>query len=431
MKKNAFFVVIILVSLLVNCKPLPDHNGFVTSVNGQFLLDNQPHYFMGTNYWYGSLLGLTDEGKTRLKRELDFLKANNVTNLRVMTAAEGEGPINGKMRVEPAYQKEKGRFNDSLLIGLDYLLVEMGKRNMKAVLFLSNNWEWSGGFLQYLNWANLLPDSIMRRKLTWDENRDWVSKFYSSADCMQAYNKQLERIVGRTNTLTGKAYKDDPAIFSWELANEPRPMRPAAIPAYLTWIKKAAENIKRLDPNHMVTAGCEGRMGVETLEVFDSMHQIKAIDYATIHIWPKNWGWFKDTAIAASLENIISNSNTYIEEHAAICKKVKKPLVVEEFGLPRDGHVYNIKASVNLRNQYYASIFSLCAKSAKNNGVIGGYNFWAFSGFGIPAGTTEFYTKGDDLLGDPPQEEQGLNSVFSSDTTTWSLVKIYNYSTHK
>ena len=433
MKKciHYFLFFLLLCTSFGSCVTSTGQSGFVKSVNGQFMLNGRPHYFMGANYWYGSILPLKEEGKKRLQQELDFLQENNVNNLRIMVAAEGEGLVNGKIRVEPAYQKTKGNFDDKLLIGLDYLLVEMGKRNMKAVLFLSNNWEWSGGFLQYLNWADILPDSIMRRKLTWDENRDWVSKFYSSTDCMEAYSKQVESIVARTNSITGKAYKDDPAIFSWQLANEPRPMRPSAIPAYLEWTKKSAELIKRLDPNHMVSTGCEGRMGVENLEVFEGIHKISSIDYATIHIWPKNWGWFSDTTIFPSIGKIVSSSNAYIDEHTVICKKLRKPLVIEEFGLPRDGHVYQPTASVNLRNQYFASIFSQCAESAKSGGIIGGYNFWAFSGFGKASGKTEFFTRGDDLLGDPPQEEQGLNSVFSSDETTWQLIRKYNYATHK
>ncbi len=430
-KINYLLIALLLSFMMTNCNLKQGDGGFVQSVNGQFMLDGRPHYFLGANYWYGGILPLSQEGKDRLGAELDFLKDNQVTNLRVMAAAEGIGPVNGKMTVEPAYQVSKGQFNDSLLAGLDYLLVEMGKRKMKAVLFLSNNWEWSGGFLQYLNWAKVLPDSIMRRTLTWDENRDWVSKFYSCRDCEEAYRMQVAKIVGRTNSITGIAYKDDPTIFSWELANEPRPMRPAAIPAYLAWIKGSAEFIKSIDPNHMVTAGCEGRMGVENMDVFENMHKTDVIDYTTIHIWPKNWGWFSDTAISASLNKVIENSNAYILEHVAVCEKMQKPLVIEEFGMPRDGHVYSTSATVDLRNRYFASIFNLCAQSAKENGIIGGYNFWAFGGNGKPSGKSDFYTKGDDLLGDPPQEEQGLNSVFISDETTWSLIKKYNYATHK
>jgi mannan endo-1,4-beta-mannosidase len=72
---------------------------------------------------------------SRLRRELDFLKANGVTNLRIMAGAEGSGMINGVMRVAPPLQPEQGKFNETVLDGLDLILAEMSKRDMKAVIF--------------------------------------------------------------------------------------------------------------------------------------------------------------------------------------------------------------------------------------------------------------------------------------------------------
>jgi len=66
----------------------------VTVRGHQFYADGQPYYFVGANYWYGGLLGLEKDksrGIDRLRRELDFLKANGVTNLRIMAGAEGSG----------------------------------------------------------------------------------------------------------------------------------------------------------------------------------------------------------------------------------------------------------------------------------------------------------------------------------------------------
>ena len=39
------------------------------------------------------------------------------------------------------------------MAGLDYLLQQMGERGMKAVLYLNNAWEWSGGYGFYLEHA--------------------------------------------------------------------------------------------------------------------------------------------------------------------------------------------------------------------------------------------------------------------------------------
>ena len=63
---------------------------------------------------------------------------------------------------------------------------------------------------------------------------------------MQAYKSYVKTILKRTNTYTGLLYSEEPAIFAWELANEPRTsnnyessrgLNPGGIikPGYLRW----------------------------------------------------------------------------------------------------------------------------------------------------------------------------------------------------
>ena len=400
-------------------------SSFVSASQHQFFISKRPYQYIGANYWYGGLIGNDEKGKQRIRKELDFLSLKGVNNLRVLAGAEGTGQINGLLRVEPALQPQAGVFNLDLLKGLDFLLVEMGKRNMKAVIYLSNNWEWSGGFLQYLNWNGLIADSELKRKLSWDEFRDYDSKFYQCKPCHELYDAQIKLIVNRTNTITGKKYKDDAAIMAWELANEPRPMRSAAIPYFIKWAKNTAAFIKSLDKNHLVTTGMEGEISSENMEVFSDIHSDKNIDYATIHVWPKNWGWFKDTAIAQNMNDIIKLSDLYIDKHAAVMQRIQKPLVIEEFGLPRDNHSFAVTSTTGLRNKYYESVFNKLLIKSNQKTMIAGCNFWAFSGNGRPSYTQLFWKQGDDLLGDPPVEEQGLNSVFDTDLSTWKLIESF------
>lgn len=399
---------------------------FITVKDGKFFKGEEVYYLKGINYWHASFLALDDSGRNRLIRELDFLKQHGINNIRVLAAAEGLGVINGKIRVAPAYQPAAGLLKDDLLTGIDFLLNELAKRDMTAVLYLSNNWEWSGGFLQYVNWAGILPDSVMRRKLTWDENRDWVAKFYSSDTCRKAYLHQALSIVNRKNSFNGKLYKQDPAIMAWQLANEPRPMRAYAIDDYLSWMEESSTAIQQADPFHLISAGCEGTMGVENIEVYKRIHELPGINYATLHLWPKNWGWFTDTLIYSELSSIVSKSKQYIDEHARICSKLSKPMVVEEFGLPRDLHSFNVNSGVVARNIYLFELFRYFRETPINRNTIAGFNIWAFGGYGRPVAGQVFYRPGDDLLGDPPQEEQGLNSLFDSDTSTWRIIKTFD-----
>lgn len=402
---------------------------FVKVKGHQFTIAEKPYYFIGTNYWYGSLLGLEKDKKRgilRLRKELDFLKANGVTNLRVVAGAEGSGLINGVERIGPPLQPVMGKFNTEVLSGLDILLAEMGKRNLKAIIFFSNNWEWSGGFQQYLIWNGRVEKDKETRRLTWDELRDVTSKFYSCVPCKAAYKEQVALVMNRTNSITKKKYINDPAIMAWELANEPRPMRPYANEDYKKWVADVSAYIKSKDKSHLVTIGHEGFMGTESMPLFEEIHADKNVDYITIHIWAKNWSWFQEGKMAEGFDGAMKKVTDYIVEHTVSAKKLGKPLVIEEFGLPRDGQSFEVNSATTLRDNYYEKVFATLADNSKKGGHIAGASFWAFGGTARPIKGQIFWKKGDEYMGDPPMEEQGLNTVFDSDRTTWEIISRYS-----
>jgi mannan endo-1,4-beta-mannosidase len=394
-------------------------------VNGtHFTIDGKPYKYIGVNYWYGGLLATNgDAGKKRLKTELDFLKKNGVTNLRVMVGAEGLTDYLYRTPNEKSLQPEPGKFDENIMAGLDYLLNELGKRNMKAVLHFTNTWEWSGGLGQYLKWNGLgTPPYPKNPGYSWDNYQKFISQFYTCKPCLDEVDNYIKYVLNRTNSLNGKKYIDDAAIMAWEIINEPRPMDTSAIPAFEAWMRHVSALVKSIDKNHLLTTGSEGDIAsFNDISVYESIHADKNIDYLTIHIWPKNWGWFKDTSINKSYNNILTKAETYAQRHLELAKKINKPLVIEEFGLPRDLHVYNTSATTYNRDKFYAFIFSM----VMTNTDIAGCNFWAFGGTSRPIPGQIFWKDGDEFMGDPGGEEQGLNSVFDSDATTWGIIKQY------
>ena len=57
--------------------------------------------------------------------------------------------------------------------------------------------------------------------------------------------------------------------------------------------------------------------------------------YATIHIWPQNWGWY-DPTNPLSYPEAEAEARNYIQDHDTNAMILDKPFVIEEFGLARD-----------------------------------------------------------------------------------------------
>ncbi|MDZ7614625.1 MAG: cellulase family glycosylhydrolase [Flavobacteriaceae bacterium] len=426
--KRTFFLPFVLLSLMFMPAQAQNKDGspFVSVEKGHFKVDGKPYYYIGTNFWFGAILGSEGRGgnRDRLLKELDLMKEHGFDNLRVLVGAEG--PDNKEFRVTPTLQTQPGIYNDTILRGLDFLLTEMGKRKMKAILFLNNSWDWSGGLVQYLSWNGYPTPPVLGEENGWTKYQAYTTQYYECEPCNKQFQDHIRFILNRTNSITKKAYIDDPAIMAWEIANEPRVFSEKNKTIFEAWIKETAALIKSLDKKHLVTTGSEGQMGSEgDMDLFKRIHSGTEIDYLTIHIWPKNWSWIKADAIPQTLENAINKTNEYISNHAALAQSLNKPMVIEEFGLPRDEHKFSVESPTTNRDRYYSNIFEKVLVSAKENGNIAGANFWAYGGLARPNKTRVFWKPGDDLMGDPGQEEQGLNSVFDTDTTM-RIVKEFN-----
>lgn len=398
-------------------------SSFVKVKGSQFLLKGKPYYYIGTNYWQGAILaspGLYGD-RPRLLRELDFMKANGITNIRIQAGAEG--PDNEPFRVTPSLQTAPGKYNDEMLDGLDFLLSEMEKRGQYAILFLNNSWDWSGGYSQYLNWNGYgtIPYPSVEPN-TWLQFMNYAAQFLNCDTCIKQFHAHVRFMLTRTNRYTGKKYIDDPAIMTWEIGNEPRAFSNDNIPAFEKYIRETASVIRKIDKNHLITTGTEGQWGCEnSMDVFERIHSWPDIDYLTMHIWPKNWSWIDVKNIPGTLETGIINTNRYIDDHLNVARRLGKPIVLEEFGLPRDQHGYSPDEKTSGRDKYYLNAFVQVLDHCKRNDVLAGCNFWSFGGEGRPDHV--FWVKGDDYVGDPPNEEQGLNSVFNTDSTIPVIAK--------
>ncbi len=424
--KKQFLLLTVLLFLLGACAPRPAEHSFIkVNADGQFVRDGKPYYFVGANFWYGAILGSEGEGgnRERLHKELDFLKSIGINNLRVLVGADGENGI--KTRVEPSLQVAPGVYNDTILAGLDYFMNELRERDMTAVLYLNNSWEWSGGYSVYLQWSGH-GDAVVPAVDGWPAYMEYVKQFPQSDSAKALFANHVNYIVSRTNRYNQIRYVDDPTIMSWQIGNEPRAFSDENKEPFARWMADVAAQIKSLDPHHMVSSGSEGSWGCEMdMSLFEKIHADPNINYLNIHIWPYNWSWVKADSLTELLPRAKENTKKYIDDHMVIARKYSKPIVLEEFGFPRDGFSFSKEAPTTARDEYYRYVFDLIRQDRESGGLFAGCNFWAWGGFAGQTPGHVFWEKGDDYTGAPAQEQQGLNSVFATDSTV-EIIKAEN-----
>ncbi len=398
-----------------------DDNKYVTVRDGEFYIGDSIYRYVGANFWYGAILGSEGRGgdRVRLARELDKMKELGIDNVRVLVGGDGEENV--PSHIMPVLQTAPGVYNDTILDGLDYMMAELEKRDMKAVLYLNNSWEWSGGYGEYLQWAGegRTPNPSIDG---YNNYMNHVARFVTNDSAKAMAANHVKYIVSRTNRYTGRPYAESPALMSWQIANEPRAFASDSVTkrAFAEWIASQAALIKSLDPNHLVSTGSEGLNGCEgDLDLWAGIHSNPDIDYGIIHLWPYNWAWVRPDSLVEDVDTACVRAKEYISAHSEKLKFTGKPLVLEEFGYPRDGMAYAPGSPTKGRDAFYSYVFSLI----RDSGMIQGCNFWGWGGYAVPE--HENWQPWDQYTGDPAQEAQGLNSVFVADSTTVNIIQTY------
>jgi hypothetical protein len=150
-------------------------------------------------------------------------------------------------------------------------------------------------------------------------------------------------LLERTNTFTGRKYKDEPTIAAWELADEPNlPDVDRSGNIFHAWATEMAAFIKSIDGNHLLGTGEEGYdtspAGYHDVAVhyngnfwlldgnkgisYARNTAIPHIDYGTFKFYPEYW----------LMPDKAASGVAWIRDHVGIARALGKPAVFAEFG---------------------------------------------------------------------------------------------------
>ena len=148
-------------------------------------------------------------------------------------------------------------------------------------------------------------------------------------------------------------------------------------------------------------------------------------------MWAPNWGWIDQKDAAARLASGLQTSLDYIDQHIDMASKMGKPIVLAEFGMNRDhGSLRSCIRRGRARPLLPRDLRTPADSGCAAGDAIAGSNFWAWGGGGRTGNADWMWQPGDPFTGDPPQEAQGLYSLFDSDASTLDIVSLHAKAVH-
>jgi mannan endo-1,4-beta-mannosidase len=301
---------------------MPPVAGFVQRLGQQLLVDGRTFRIAGANTYY---LGYVEQPVQTAVLDLAARLELNSMRIWAFLDANAPGPNDVYFQFwNSAMQRPDYNDGPNGLERLDRAIALAGERGLRSILALTNNWPDFGGMPQYVKWLGLPAKH----------------HFYRSQAARQAYQNWVEHLIMRRNSITGRLYRDEPAILAWELANEPRcetddgqPLNDG-IPTLLGWVDEMSRFIRERDANHLIVAGDEGyfkheqaggnalfngRYGVSCEQLLD----IGLVDFGTCHMYPQ---------AMAKGQDQVEFGQMWIREHIQAGQRANKPMLLEEYG---------------------------------------------------------------------------------------------------
>lgn len=343
---------------------------FVRRDGSKLMLNGSDFRIAGANNYY---VAYVEEPVARAVYALAESAGLNVMRLWAFLERSESNPL-----FFQSWESGTPSYSDEGMQRLDRAVALAEQHGMRVILTLANNWKDFGGVPAYLRWFGLSGHP----------------EFYSDGRCRAAYWMWVQQLLDRTNTVTGRVYKDDPTILAWELGNELRcPEGKEGETLLLSWMWEMATLLKAHAPNHLVAAGDEGyfhRSGARGNSMFNGSHGVNF--EAILGIGPIDFGTYHMYGEWAKGGDLIAFGEMWMREHIEAAARANKPVLLEEYGAPLDSKPLSLPVE---RARVYDSWLRLVEDSNSLGDLL-----WML---GLPKGPQQPYTPDSYVIGEGPE----------------------------
>lgn len=310
---------------------------FISVDDGNLRLSGERFHFAGTNAYYLPNYQIIDSSV--VNRAFNLFEESELRVVRMWAFYDGPPAYQNDNSIQP----EPRVYNESSLVALDQVIAKGKEKGIYFILPFINYWSELGGIEVYNGWCG-------------EEGRN-MSAFINNSECQSIFKDYISMLLNRVNTVTGIAYKNEPAIMLWEIGNELRNPE-GSVEELRDWYQDIAQYVKSIDQNHLVATGEEGfddaslgeftnngsfvhpdyssedysntyvlRADQGTSYVLNT--QIPEIDVASAHWYPDVFGFGLQLD-----EDLNTAQEAWLRDHQNIANEVGKPFILGEYGFP-------------------------------------------------------------------------------------------------
>lgn len=379
--KRWAYILVLLVSLL----NVQYADGMIRLQDGRlYNTDTQSVIsYKAVSMWYAPLLGASKDkhDRQRLIEELDSLQKMGVNVVEVLAGAEVEF-----VATKDSLQSARGSVHTlvgekTCFRGMDFLLSELKRRNMWAVVSLD-------------------------RTVCLDPQRQ------------EKYETFVEKWLTHKNALTDVPYKDDASILAWKVCDDLR-ISDDSLSLYTAWGKDCVSFIKQVDDKHLIMAAyapLKQRGAEEDARLLSSFTAETGIDCAEIVISPCEQGWVSKGAIIEGLPHLFLSLDDRITAYNRAMYRTDSHYIVR-VQYPRDAFFTRPGTSCSARETFFEYMgLKVCECRRDEEALMG----WSIKGWGGQAkpNSLGIWNNGLEYTSEYPDEVNGSYSVFSADRST-------------
>ncbi|XP_068643122.1 mannan endo-1,4-beta-mannosidase 6-like [Aristolochia californica] len=333
---------------------------FVDEATGEFFFINgwNSYWLMEESVWTSSRQRVSE----MLRRGAEM----GMTVCRTWAFSDGGEDGSAALQIAP------GVFNERVFQALDFVIVEARRHRIRLILSLVNNLKAFGGKAQYVRWAKAAGTNLTSSP----------DPFFWHPTIKGYYKDYIKSILSRKNSFSGVKYSEEPAIFAWELMNEPRCFSSSSAPVLQSWIAEMAEFIKTLDRKHLVTVGLEGFYGPEATNRlkanpgewaaslgsdFVQNSAVEFIDFASVHAYPDSW--IPNSSTTEKAKYLANWVDTHVYDGEYV---LKKPVLFTEVG----STPHMKEQGIRNRDLFLKTVYDRIYESAKKGQAGAGALIW-------------------------------------------------------